>query len=202
MEKFRNLKEDCRERPRFTDEQIQQVIDAVRPDCRPLFIFIRETGCRREEALSLKHWQIHEESQLVVFSEDTKSRRFRYVPLTEEALEAVRALPRLEDCEYVFYNMCSKDRWHDVRKPWNSSRDAVGFPDLQVKDLRRHYAIKLAEGGADMHDIQQVLGDASVATTERHYAQFSPKHSARKILRVLEGGRGVDTKRIHALEGR
>ena len=40
-----------------------------------------------------------------------------------------------------------------------------------------------------MHDIQQVLGHASVATTEKHYAQFSPKHSARKILKVLEGGK-------------
>ncbi len=40
-----------------------------------------------------------------------------------------------------------------------------------------------------MHEIQQVLGHASVATTERHYAQFSPKHSARKILKVLEGGK-------------
>ena len=63
------------------------------------------------------------------------------------------------------------------------------MPQLQVKDLRRHFAIKLAENGADMHDIQQVLGHASVATTERHYAQFSPRYSARKILRVPEGGK-------------
>ena len=57
-----------------------------------------------------------------------------------------------------------------------------------MKDLRRHDAIILAEAGADVHDIQQVLGHASVATTEKHYAQFSPKHSARKVLRILEGG--------------
>ncbi len=63
------------------------------------------------------------------------------------------------------------------------------LPQIQVKDLRRHYAIDLAENGADMHDIQQVLGHASVATTERYYAQFSPEHSAKKILRVLKGGR-------------
>jgi integrase len=69
---------------------------------------------------------------------------------------------------------------------------------MQVKDLRRHYAIKLAEDAAEMHDIQQVLGHSSVATTERYYAQFSPGHSAKKILRVLEGGKNrVDTKRIH-----
>ena len=58
----------------------------------------------------------------------------------------------------------------------------------------------------DMHDIQQVLGHASVATTERHYAQFSPNHSAKKILRVLEGGRNrldsdeMETNRKHRLE--
>jgi integrase len=70
-----------------------------------------------------------------------------------------------------------------------------------VKDLRRHFAIQLAEAGTDMHDIQQVLGHASVATTERYYAHFSPEHSVRKVLRVLEGGRRTEseteTKRKH-----
>ena len=49
-----------------------------------------------------------------------------------------------------------------------------------------------------MHDIQQVLGHASVSTTEKHYAQFSPSNSAARILRVLKGGKtSSDTKRIH-----
>ena len=52
VEKFKRLREEQKERPRFTEDQVQKVIDAVRPDCRPLFIFIRETGCRREEDLS------------------------------------------------------------------------------------------------------------------------------------------------------
>jgi integrase len=61
-----------------------------------------------------------------------------------------------------------------------------------MKDLRDLFAIKLAEAGANMHDIQQALGHASVATTERHYAYASPEHSSRKILRVLEGGKSED----------
>jgi len=194
VEKFKRLREEQKARPRFTEDQVQKVIDAVRPDCRPLFIFIRETGCRREEALSLQHWQIQEESRLVVFSEDTKSKKYRYVPLTDEALQAVTTLPKLKDCVYVYYNLKTKDRWYDCKKPWEQAREKVGLPEIQVKDLRRHYAIELAENGADMHDIQQVLGHASVATTERHYAQFSPKHSAKKILAVIEGGRHKDKK--------
>jgi len=84
-------------------------------------------------------------------------------------------------------------------KQWEQAREAAGLPEMKIKDLRRHYAISLAEDGADMHDIEQVLGHAGVDTTEKHYAQFSPEHSARKILRVLEGGRSTaDTKRIQA----
>ncbi len=128
-----------------------------------------------------------------MFSENTKSKKYRYVPLTEAAIEAVKTLPRLPDCSYVFYNLKNKDRWHDCRKPWEQAREKVGLPEIQVKDLRRHYAITLAEDDANMHDIQQVLGHASVATTERHYAQLSPEHSAMRILRVLEGGKRSDS---------
>ena len=96
----------------------------------------------------------------------------------------------------MFYNPVSKNRWHDCRTPWEKARDEVGLSGMQVKDLRRHYAIELAENGADMHGIQQVLGHASVATTEKHYAQCSPKHSARKILKVLEGGKRDRKKKI------
>ena len=191
--RFKLLREDRNERPRFTDEQIQAVIDKTRPLFRPLYVFMRETGCRSEEALSLQHWQIQEEQRMVVFSDNTKSRKYRYVPLTEAALEATKVLPRLDDCPYVFYNPKTKTRWRQCRRPWDEAREEAGIPDLLVKDLRRHYAIRLAEQSASMHDIQQVLGHSSVATTEQHYAQFSPEHSSRRILRVLQGGSRIQS---------
>ncbi len=193
VERFKLLKEEQKERPRFSDAGIKKVIDGVKADCRPLYTFMQETGCRREEALSLQHWQVQADAKLVVFTNNTKSTKYRYVPLTATALEAIQTLPRLDDCPYVFYNPKTNDRWKQCRKAWEKARESVGLPDLQVKDLRRHYAINLAENGADMHDIQQVLGHSSVVTTERHYAQFSPRHSARKILRVLEGGNKTET---------
>jgi len=191
---FKNLKEERKERQRFTEEEIQRVINKVKPECRPLFTFILETGCRREEALSVTHPQVQADARLVVFTNNTKSRKYRYVPLTEKALEAIHALPKLDTCSYIFYNPKTNDRWKQCRKAWEKARESMGLPELQVKDLRRHYAINLAENGADMHDIQQVLGHSSVTTTERHYAQFSPRHSARKILRVLEGGKSTGNK--------
>ena len=146
VEKFRPLVEDFTARPRFSDDQVQAVIDAVRSACRPIFMFVRETGCRREEVLSLRHWQVQKESRLVVFNEDTKSRRYRYAPLTDAALGAVESLPPLEGCPYVFYNPSTGRRWHDCRKLWVEARIEAGVPEL--KDLRRLYAIRLAEAAA------------------------------------------------------
>ena len=160
LERFKKLREDQKERPRFTDAEVETVIQAARSECRPLFRFLRETGCRREEALSLQRWQVQEAARLVVFCEDTKSRKFRYVPLTETALEAVNTLPRLKNSPTVFYNTKTGQRWYDCKGPWIEAREKAKLPQMQVKDLRRHFAIGLAENGADMHDIQQVLGHA------------------------------------------
>ena len=88
------------------------------------------------------------------------------------------------------------NRWETINdSSLKKHRSEAGVPELQVKDLRRLYAIKLAEADTEMHDIQQVLGHAGVRTTERHYAQFSPRKSARKIFRVLQGSaREMETK--------
>jgi integrase len=58
-----------------------------------------------------------------------------------------------------------------------------------IKDLRRHYGIKLSENGAEMHVVQAMLGHSSVATTEKHYAHFSPNYAAHRALQVLEGSK-------------
>jgi site-specific recombinase XerD len=49
VERFKNLREERKERQRFIQEQVETVINAVREDCRAVFLFILETGCRREE---------------------------------------------------------------------------------------------------------------------------------------------------------
>ncbi len=125
-----------------------------------------------------EHWYI-------VLDENTKSRKYRYVPLTGAGLAATQVLPDLEGCPYVFYNPKTMRRRHTCPRTWENARVEAGVPDLQVKDLRRQFAIDLAERGTPMHDIQQVLGHASVATTEKYYAHFSPENSARRVLRTL-----------------
>jgi integrase len=163
------------------------LLDRLPRKLRPVFGFIRETGCRLQEGLSVTHDQIRRKEQMVVFTGNTKSGRFRFVPLTAQCLEYLDAYPALPGCKYVFWNPTTGSRYQNVYVSWYKARTEAGLPWFQVKDLRRQYGIVLSESGAEMHVIQSVLGHSSVATTEKYYAHFSPAFAARRALTVLEG---------------
>ena len=166
---------------------VNTVINKVPEAQRQVFIFMRETGCRRGEALGLQHEQVRRDEKRVLLTR-TKAGRWRYLFLTEAALGAIDYIPQV--CEWVWFNPKTMLPWHDLRKPWRSARKAAGYPWLKPKDLRRFYGIRLSEAeGVEMHHVQRALGHASVTTTEQHYAHYSDRSTEKRILRVLEGGK-------------
>lgn len=188
---FEKLKEQEWAGPKPTDDVVEAVFAKLDDRFVPIFRFIRETGARRGEVLSLQHWQIDRTHRLVEFAKRTKSGKNRLVGLTDLALEALDAVPPLPGCPYVFYNPETKTRWHDCRVPWEAAREEAGYPWLRIRDLRPAFAIEVAELGGDLHFLQSVLGHSSVAVTEKHYAKFSPKSAAQVTLRLIEGGRAA-----------
>lgn len=184
---FKKLEETRKERPRATDDDIDCLLNCLPERLQPVFGFIRETGCRLEEGLSVMHHQIRRRERIVVFTDNTKSGKFRFVPLTERCLGYIDSSPVLPGCPYVFWSEHTRTRYRNLYKYWYKARETAEMPWFQIKDLRRHYGIMLSEGGAEMHVIQAVLGHSSVATTEGYYAHFSPGFAAQRALSVLEG---------------
>jgi integrase len=174
---------------RPTDEIVDAIFAKLDERVVPLFTFLRETGCRREEGLSLKHPQIvlTTDPPVVVFSDNTKNGKDRQVPLTAKAISAIKAMPRAS--KYVFYHPESLTRWDTARKVWEEAREEAGYRWLRIHDLRHAYGIKLAERGCPMHFISEVMGHHSVDFTRRQYARFSPESASRAVLRLLEGGK-------------
>jgi integrase len=156
----------------------------------PVFTFLRETGCRRGEAITLKWSQVDYARAQVVFHSNTKNGKIRQVPLTERALWAIASMPKRK--ETVFYNPDSLRIWtgDGIDYRWEHAREAVGS-GLRVHDLRHAYGIKLAEQGCAMHFISEVMGHHSIDFTRQHYAKFSPESASRAVLRVLEGRRAA-----------
>ncbi len=191
----KKLPELRKERPRATDEEVDYLLACLPERLRPVLGFIRETGCRLEEGLSVMHHQIRRNERVVVFTDNTKSGKFRLAPLTEKCLEYIDAYSTIPGCPYVFWSEHTRTRYNNLYKYWYEARENAGLPWFQIKDLRRHYGIVLSESGAEMHVIQAVLGHSSVATTEKYYAHFSPAFAVRRALSVLEG-RGRKTSQI------
>jgi integrase len=190
LPEIQKLKEIQWEGQRPTDEIIDAVFAKLDVRVVPLFTFLRETGCRREEALSLKYSQINLNSKtpVVVFRDNTKNGKSRQVPLTREAIEAIKIMPRVAS-NYVFYHPESLTRWYSCRKIWDAARSAAGRTWLRIHDLRHAYGIKLAESGVAMHFISEVMGHHSIDYTRKQYARFSPESASRAVLSALEGGR-------------
>ncbi|HEY2932103.1 MAG TPA: site-specific integrase [Acidobacteriota bacterium] len=184
-------KEAVVERPRPTDDIVDAVFAKLDVRAEPMFTFLRETGARREEILSLQRKYVNIPAEYVTITptnvSSTKSAKPRNVPLTAKAIAAVRAMPVIPECPYVFYHPDTLDRWWDPRKAWQAACKAAGHPWLQIKDLRLAYAIRLAEMGCDMKYIKEVMGHASVVTTEKYYAKYAPKGATNEVGKLLKG---------------
>ncbi|HEY3129933.1 MAG TPA: site-specific integrase [Acidobacteriota bacterium] len=183
---FPKLRETIRARPKATPDEISRLISHLPLPIQSILIFMRETGCRLQEALTVKRAQVRSPERLVVFTDNTKSGKFRLVPLTDAALEAIESFPVLLECPYVFWRPQTRTRYRSIYRPFYEARKAAGLDWLKMKDLRQYFAIDLAESGADMKDIQKVLGHSSVRTTEQYYAKYSPHSAARRVLVLLQ----------------
>jgi integrase len=191
---------------------IDAVLNEIDQRAWPIFCFMRETGCRKGEAITLRPEQVDYSRQVVTFHTNrrlgtrTKNGKTRQVPLTSDALAAIQSVPRYGPT--VFYHPDSLEPWRDRTLDyfWDHARrtaaasnpgEAAFYRSLRMHDLRHVYAVILAESGCEMHFISEVLGHYSIEFTRRRYARFSPDSAVRRVLTVLEGRKG--TKRAPAV---
>ena len=162
----------------------------------PIFWFMRETGCRRAEAISLRLHHVDFAVQEVVFHTFTKSGKSHRVPLTDKALWAVQALPKHGPTVFYHPSYLETFTGDGLALFWEAAREGVECDDenlkeklvsLRMHDLRHANAIKLAEEGTPMHFISEVLDHHSSEFTRQRYARFSPGSASRAVLRVLQG---------------
>ena len=149
------------ERPpdRLTDAEVEELVQL--PD--PFGFVIRfglATGLRWGEMTRAR--ADHVENGMLVVSQ-TKSRKVRRVPLPLEIQQELR----LRIGKLV---------------PFESSpsfnlkvRRMTGIADFHVHRLRHTYACRWVEAGRSLAALQQILGHASIVTTQR-YARLSEEH--------------------------
>lgn len=174
----------------LTVEDVSRLLDA--PDRgSPLGIrdaalleFLYATGCRVAEAVGVDVLDIDLENGSALVT--GKGSKQRLVPLGRYAIAAIEAyLPlRIElrggarDPERLFLNargrpLTRQGVWQIVRR----LARAAGFEEARVSPhvLRHSAATHMVEGGADLRSVQEILGHASISTTQV-YTRVSPRH--------------------------
>jgi integrase/recombinase XerD len=132
------------------------------------------TGCRASEVINLKVADLYLDAGfLKAFGKGSKQ---RIVPLGSKAVAALRtylsegrpALSEAAPAEYVFLSRGAKrlDRevlWMIVKK---YVQRAGLPPKTSPHTLRHSFATHLLSGGADLRAVQEMLGHASIGTTQ------------------------------------
>jgi integrase/recombinase XerC len=141
---------------------------------RALLETLYSTGARVSELVALDLEDVHESEGLVRLQ--GKGRKERIVPIGELALESIRryrkSLPRLSAslpsralfCNQRGGRLTSRSVARIVTK--YSSRLAGGA--VSPHTLRHSFATHLLDEGADLRSIQEMLGHASLSTTQRY----------------------------------
>ena len=136
--------------------------------------FLYACGARISEASGLLCENIDfEAGEARLFGKGSKE---RIVPLHDLAVSSMKAYavvarPRLlrdGECPYFFVSTRGNQMGTDaLRKMFKATVRAAGLDDsLSPHDMRHTFATDLLNGGADLRSVQEMLGHASLSTTQ------------------------------------
>lgn len=176
----------------LTDEEItkiQSTIDLSLPEGMRNYVIIEvlyDCGLRVSELVNLRMSNIYaDEEYLQIIGKGDKE---RWVPIGKRALELLTTYietvrchltPKPGEERYVFLNR----RGHHLSRQMvfiflqNAVREAGIKKSVSPHSLRHSFATELVENGADLRAVQEMLGHASVSTTEIY------THLSRETLR-------------------
>ena len=172
-------------------EQVSALLDAARVGDdvislrdSALLELLYATGARVSEAVGLALDDLDLDEELPVIRLFGKGRKERIVPLGSYAKAAIEAYivrsrlvlaQRGQGCPALFLN--SRGRALSRQSAWEIIQRAAARAgideDVSPHTLRHSFATHLLEGGASIRDVQELLGHASVQTTQI-YTRVTP----------------------------
>jgi integrase len=187
-------REDNRRHRRLSQGEEKNLLEHAPAHIRSMIITALDTGMRRGEMLALRFCDIDGVRQVLVLrGPTTKSKKTRLVPIGTARLKAVLEFQQLDgageqkaDTAPVFSDAAGEPMLFP-RKAWEKALADAGLKDLRWHDLRHEYASRLAERGVPLSPVRDLLGHASITTTERYDNQTLA--ALQGAARMLEDGK-------------
>jgi len=145
-----------------------------------MILFFVNMGLRRKE-LFLLTWEDVDFKRKRIFIRETKTNRSRYVPMNALVLRELVCLYRgRKDDGLVLKNPKTGKAFVDIRGAFYGACRRAKIKGVLLLDLRRTFATRLLERGADIITVQQLLGHTSITTTQI-YTMTDPKRKAEAV---------------------
>lgn len=157
--------------PVWFDEELTDIFQL--PKYNHWWMLVTNTGLRLSEFIMLKREWIGQDEMKILSSEEcrTKSKKWREVPLSEQAQEALEMFEKTESGNLIDWPFTSKALSNRFRRQIR----AKGIKKGHFHSLRHSFAAHHVMGGTDIRTLQLLMGHANVETTEK-YAHISKKH--------------------------
>ncbi len=147
------------------------------------YLLLILTGARKREILDARWEDIDFERKTLMFPV-TKSGKPRTVPLSSNALEILKGLPRVN--EFIFPSPKTGKPFVSIFNSWNQARKRAGLEDVRIHDLRHSFASFLVNRGRSIYEVGRLLGHTQIKTTIR-YAHLSDQTLVYAVNQYLWG---------------
>jgi site-specific recombinase XerD len=172
-------------------EQLEQLFAQIHhPMDRALFLLMLRGGLRVSEVAELKMRDL-DWSQQALLVEQGKGRKERRVYLSADAVASLHAClqqrPSDVPSDMVFWNQKRPSHPLSVKaiqKKIQRYAKAAGIT-ASCHSLRHTFASNLLEQGAELVSIRELLGHASISSSER-YAKLSNQHVKQEYVRTMK----------------
>jgi len=140
------------------------------------------TGARRGELLNLQWNDIDFEKQ-AAYVNNTKNGEAKVLPLTLDVANELQLFNQY-DSSLIFASKITPSKPYVFYKLWKIAVEGAELIDFRFHDLRHTTASYLAQNGATLLEIADVLGHKQIEMTKR-YAHLCIEHKSSLINRVM-----------------
>ena len=140
------------------------------------------TGARRGELLSLR-WNDIDFERRTAYVSTTKNGQPKVLPLTDSVIRELQLFNK-NDSSLIFASKVKENVAYCFTKPWKKALEDGEIEDFRFHDLRHSCASYLAQSGASLLEIADVLGHKQISVTKR-YAHLCIEHKSSLINRVM-----------------
>lgn len=139
---------------------------------RALFTLLYGCGLRIDEALGLDIRDLPREGFLRVMGKGRKERQVPVLRIVEDMIAAYRRVcpyPETPDRPLFMGARGKRMRQQIAQKALREMRTELGLPENATPHALRHsFATHLLQNGANLREIQELLGHVSLSTTQRY----------------------------------